>query len=78
MSPTVFTNKGYRYFFFSREESCMHVHVLCGHGEAKFWIEPVIALAQSSGMKPKELREVQKVIEEKSGEIVKAWKKHFN
>ncbi len=56
----------------------MHVHVLCGHGEAKFWIEPVIALAQSSGMKPKELREVQKVIEEKSGEIVKAWKKHFN
>lgn len=78
MSPTVFTNKGYRYFFFSREESRMHVHVLCGHGEAKFWIEPVIALAQSSGMKPKELREVQKVIEEKSGEIVKAWKKHFN
>lgn len=40
MSPTVFREKGYRFFFFSREESRMHVHVVSGDGEAKFWLEP--------------------------------------
>lgn len=42
MSPTVFRERGYRFFFFSREESRMHVHVEAGSGEAKFWLEPTI------------------------------------
>jgi len=41
MSPTVFKWKGYRFFFFSREETRPHVHVYCSDGEAKFWLEPV-------------------------------------
>lgn len=45
MSPTVFRFKGYRFFFFSREEERMHVHVTCADGEAKFWMEPVVMLA---------------------------------
>ena len=36
MSPTVFREKGYRFFFFSREEPRVHVHVICADGEAKF------------------------------------------
>lgn len=47
MSPTVFRDKGYRFFFFSREELRMHVHVMSGDGEAKFWLEPAILLATS-------------------------------
>jgi len=42
MSPTVFREHGYRFFFFSREESRMHVHISSGDGEAKFWLEPDI------------------------------------
>ncbi|MBW2186575.1 MAG: DUF4160 domain-containing protein [Deltaproteobacteria bacterium] len=38
MSPTVFKESGYRFFFFSREEARMHVHVHCEGGEAKFWL----------------------------------------
>ena len=34
MSPTVFREDGYRFFFFSREEARMHVHVVSGSGEA--------------------------------------------
>ena len=45
MSPTVFRYKNYRFFFFSNEEPRMHVHIFSPAGEAKFWIEPVIALA---------------------------------
>ena len=36
MSPTVFRHKGYRFFFFLREEERMHVHIYSGSGEAKF------------------------------------------
>ena len=44
--PT-FREKGYRFFFFSREESRMHVHVVSGDGEAKFWLEPELQLAKA-------------------------------
>ena len=35
MSPTIFREKGYRFYFFSREETRMHVHAYCVNGEAK-------------------------------------------
>ncbi|TMG83195.1 MAG: DUF4160 domain-containing protein [Betaproteobacteria bacterium] len=50
MSPTVLRAKGFRLFFFSREETRMHVHVQSAEGEAKFWLEPRIELAQSYGL----------------------------
>jgi len=52
MSPTVFREKGYRFFFFSREESRIHVHVISGDGEAKYWLEPVIELTQEWRFSP--------------------------
>ena len=47
MSPTVFRENGYRFFFFSREEDRMHVHITSGDGEAKFWLQPDIELARN-------------------------------
>jgi len=40
MSPTIFQFRKFRFFFFSREEPRMHVHVRTPDGEAKFWLEP--------------------------------------
>jgi hypothetical protein len=77
MSPTVFSYKRFRFFFFSREENRMHIHIECEDGEAKFWIEPVVALADYSGVNKRTLNELQTIVEERSGEITKAWKKHF-
>ena len=77
MSPTVFKTKGYRFFFFSREELRMHVHVSSSEGEAKFWLEPIIALAQHYNLNRKQLKDIQKIVEERSDEIRKAWQKHF-
>ena len=77
MSPTIFRYKNYRFFFFSREETRMHVHILSPDGEAKFWIEPVVALADYTGLSDRQLRELSKVVEEHAKEIEKAWKKHF-
>jgi Domain of unknown function (DUF4160) len=55
----------------------MHVHVHCGRGEAKFWLEPKIELAQNCGMIARQLRTAQTLIEEHRDEICNAWQKHF-
>ena len=77
MNPTVFHIGRYRFFFFSREEERMHVHVFCGDGEAKFWLEPTVSLAEFHGIKRKELNRLQKLIENRQNEIKESWQKFF-
>ena len=77
MSPTVFRERGYRFFFFSREEERPHIHVYSGDGEAKFWIEPDIELARNFGFNKIELKNIQKIIEEHRNVIQTAWRQHF-
>jgi len=55
----------------------MHVHVSCGDGEAKFWVEPEVSLARNYGLKGPQLREVKSVVEARRDEIVEAWREHF-
>lgn len=55
----------------------MHVHVHCGHGEAKFWMEPQVELAQNYGLADREIRQALNLIEEHGDEIRLAWQKHF-
>lgn len=55
----------------------MHVHVSSSKGEAKFWLEPIIALAQHYNISPRDLRSIQNIVEEHADEIRKSWKKHF-
>ena len=77
MSPTVLRYKKYRFFFFSREETRKHVHVVSPQGEAKFWLEPIVALVESFRLSPRELKELQGVVERRQDEIVRAWNTHF-
>ncbi len=77
MSPTVFAEGGYRFFFFSREEPRLHIHVI-GHGaEAKFWLEPTIELARNHGFSKRQLATLQKKIAAHEDEIRRAWQAHF-
>jgi hypothetical protein len=77
MSPTIFKTGKYRFFFFSREEKRIHVHVTSPDGEAKFWIEPTVSLLKSDGLTKRQINAIQKIIEANKDEIVKKWKKHF-
>ena len=77
MSPTVFRWKEYRFFFFSREEERPHVHVWCPGGEAKFWLEPKVAIANNYGLSDIQVNQVRKVVEDRRDEIAKAWREHF-
>ena len=78
MSPTVFRENGYRFFFFSREEKRMHVHVISGDGEAKFWLEPDIVLARNYHYNSKQLKEITSLVEVHYDELISAWKQHFS
>ena len=78
MSPTVFREKGYRFYFFSLEEDRMHVHVACSDGDAKFWLEPEIEVAMTRGLRPNRVKTIHKIIEEHRNEIENAWREHLD
>lgn len=55
----------------------MHVPVYHPDGEAKFWLEPQILLAVSSGLSKRRVAAAEKIIREHQDEIRGAWEKHF-
>lgn len=55
----------------------MHVHVQGQNGEAKFWLEPAIELAQHVGFSRYEINEALRLVQEHENEIRSAWRKHF-
>jgi hypothetical protein len=77
VSPTVFFDGPFRFFFFSREETRVHIHVQSADGEAKFWLEPNIELARNYGLRDTDLRRVEQVVNEREQEIRDAWNDHF-
>jgi hypothetical protein len=55
----------------------MHVHVQGQNGEAKFWLEPEIELAQQTGLSRREISEALCLVQEHENDISSAWRKHF-
>ena len=77
MSPTVFRSGAYRFYFFSREEARIHIHVQHPRGEAKFWLSPRIELAENYGLNASQVRKARRLIEENEIEIQQAWQRLF-
>lgn len=77
VSPTIFRARGYRFYFFSREERRPHVHVQHATGEAKFWLDPSIELAINYGLSAGRIAAARRIIEEHEDDIRRAWKTHF-
>jgi Domain of unknown function (DUF4160) len=77
VSPTVFRDGPFRFFFFSREEARLHIHVQSSDGEAKFWIEPEIGLARNYELSAQDLSRVLQLVVDHEQEIRDAWRRHF-
>lgn len=77
MAPTVFRQGAFRFFFFSREEARMHIHVTHTDGEAKFWLEPKIELALNQGLSQTQISEALALVHAHNEEISHAWRTHF-
>lgn len=77
MAPTIVRDGQYRLFFFSREESRIHVHVAHADGEAKFWLTPQVSLANQTGLSAAQIRQAQAIVVAHLKEIQDAWHHHF-
>lgn len=77
MSPAIYRERGFKFFFYSNEERRLHVHVVGQEGETKFWIEPRIELVSSYNLTDKELSRLESSVKEHEDEIRKAWRRHF-
>ena len=55
----------------------MHVHVHCGDGEAKFWLEPDITVAKNYGLSNQQLSKIERIVRDHKDELISAWIKHF-
>lgn len=78
--PVVLRYKGFRFFFYSNEGSPrepVHVHVMGAGGEAKFWILPNVALAESDGFDARTLKELLDVVTNNSELIERIWNEYF-
>ena len=77
MSPTIVRDGQFRLFFFSREETRIHVHVAHPDGEAKFWLTPTVHLATNVGLSATQVHQALAVVEAHIREIENAWRSHF-
>jgi len=77
MALTIVRDGQFRLFFFSREETRIHVHVAHPDGEAKFWLTPEVSLANQTGLSATQIRQAQAIANAHLKEIQDAWNDHF-
>jgi Domain of unknown function (DUF4160) len=78
--PTVFKREGYRFYFFSNEGDPLepaHVHVSRGGAEAKFWLQPEVAVAESFRFNAPELNALVRMVREERARIESSWNGYF-
>jgi hypothetical protein len=78
--PVVLRHRAYTVFFFSNEGDPLepiHVHVRGGGALAKFWVVPVVALAENHGFSAVQLREIEQLVRGNTARIERAWHDHF-
>jgi hypothetical protein len=77
MSPVVLRKGKFRFFFFSREENRMHVHVYGAEGEAKIWLEPAVEVAKSYRFSKRDVAAILKIVVENQDALRNAWRDFF-
>jgi hypothetical protein len=78
--PTVFREKGFRFFFYSNEGSpreAVHVHVEKDGKEAKLWLRPMVRVAYNDGYDARALRALIGIVEANREMIERSWDEFF-
>ena len=79
--PTIIRRDGFRFFFFSNEgdpREPAHVHVRRGAEEAKIWLAPAIAVAESYGFNARELNDLLRIVFSEQANLLRAWHDYFS
>jgi hypothetical protein len=76
--PTVFHTGPYRFFFyFSDRNEPPHIHVEREDKIVKFWLDP-IRLQRSRGLSRREVRRIQRIVEDNHVRLMEAWNAYFS
>ena len=76
--PTVLRIGPYRFLFYASDgDEPIHIHVRRDDNMAKFWTRPV-RLAGNIGFSAKELREIEKLVEDNQADIERKWNEFFS
>lgn len=77
--PTLLIIFGLRFYFYSNDHEPFHIHVESLDGMAKFGIENgEIVLIKNEGLKLKDLKLAESIIEENKENFEKEWTRFFN
>ena len=76
--PTVLRIGSFRFHFYSDERAePPHIHVATPDGECKFWLMP-IKLAGNKGVRPHEIREIEKLVFEYSDLLMEKYNEYHH
>ena len=56
----------------------MHIHTATADGTAKFWLEPIVALANYHNLNSKDLRKIERIVRQRQDEFITAWRRYFS
>ena len=76
--PTMLKIFGLRFYFYINDHNPIHIHVENADGEAKFEIETEITLVYNKGLKQKDIRLAESIIEENKENFIFQWKNRFD
>lgn len=75
--PTLLILFGLRFYFYTRDHEPIHIHVKSSDGEAKFEIEEYLRLVYNNGLKPKDVKLAESILEENKENFINEWKRVF-
>ena len=76
--PTVLRTGPYRFFFYATDrDEPPHVHVEREDKLIKFWLDP-IRLQYSIGFSRREIRRIEKIVQEQGKQLLEAWDAYFS
>lgn len=71
--PTLLILFGIRFYFYTREHLPIHIHIKTGDGTAKFEIDKEIRIIENKGIKPKDMKLAESIIEENRENFISEW-----
>lgn len=66
---------GLKFYIYTRDHKPPHVHVVSQDGSARFAITEVVLLLENAGMKSKDLKMAEAIIEDNKEIIISEWVK---
>ena len=75
--PEILRLFGLKFYIYTRDHQPPHVHVVSQDGAAKFAISENIELIDNKGMKSKDLKLAEAIIEENKDNILNEWVKIY-